>query len=129
MPAFDLSRTTCFCALALLIALALPAVAQTPQPKKDEFQTSAPYAILIDADSGTVLFEKNADKLNPPASMSKLMTVEVVLHTIERGQAQARRRDDHQRERLAQGRRAVGRLGDVRGAQQPRQRATICCTA
>ena len=58
---------------------------QRRRQKKDEFQTSAPYAILIDADSGTVLFEKNADKLNPPASMSKLMTTEVVLHAIEQG--------------------------------------------
>src|SRR3954462_12565481 len=67
----------------LASSLALPAAAQAP--KKDEFQTSAPYAILIEADSGTVLFEKAADKLNPPASMSKLMTVEVVLHTIAQG--------------------------------------------
>jgi len=61
--------------------------AQTPPPKKDDggVQTSALYAILIDADSGTVLFEKNADKLNPPASMSKLMTTEVVLHAIQQG--------------------------------------------
>ena len=68
-------------------ACANPGNAQTPPPKKDDagFQTSAPYAILIDADSGTVLFEKNADKLNPPASMSKLMTTEVVLHAIEQG--------------------------------------------
>ena len=70
-------------AFALAFALALPAAAQAQ--KKDEFQTSAPYAILIEADSGTVLFEKNADKLNPPASMSKLMTTELVLHTIEQG--------------------------------------------
>ena len=69
----------------LLLAFAIPGSAQVPAAKKDEFQTSAPYAILIDADSGTVLFEKSADKLNPPASMSKLMTVEVVLHTIEQG--------------------------------------------
>ena len=69
------------------LAFAAPGSAQTPPPKKDEaaFQTSAPYAILIDADSGTVLFEKNADKLNPPASMSKLMTTEVVLHAIAQG--------------------------------------------
>ena len=70
-------------ALALATTLVLPASAQAP--KKDEFQISAPYAILIEADSGTVLFEKNADKLNPPASMSKLMTTELVLHTIEQG--------------------------------------------
>jgi len=80
MPVRPLS---CLGVLAFLAALALPATAQAQ--KKDEFQTSAPYAILIEADSGTVLFEKNADKLNPPASMSKLMTVELVLHTIEQG--------------------------------------------
>src|SRR3954462_4216907 len=67
----------------LASSLALPAAAQAP--KKDEFQTAAPYAILIEAESGTVLFEKNADKLNPPASMSKLMTGELVLHTIAEG--------------------------------------------
>jgi D-alanyl-D-alanine carboxypeptidase (penicillin-binding protein 5/6) len=72
-------------ALALCGAILLgSAGAQTP-PKKDDFVISAPYAILIDADSGTVLFEKNADKPNPPASMSKMMTVEVVLHQIADG--------------------------------------------
>jgi D-alanyl-D-alanine carboxypeptidase (penicillin-binding protein 5/6) len=70
---------------AFLAASFGSALAQTPPPKKEEFQTAAPYAILIEAESGTVLFEKNADKLNPPASMSKLMTVEVVLHTIAEG--------------------------------------------
>jgi D-alanyl-D-alanine carboxypeptidase (penicillin-binding protein 5/6) len=69
----------------LLLSVSLPASAQTPPPKKEEFQISAPYAILIDAESGTVLFEKSADKLNPPASMSKMMTVEVVLHQIAEG--------------------------------------------
>ncbi|MEN3377100.1 MAG: hypothetical protein V7604_2455, partial [Hyphomicrobiales bacterium] len=69
----------------LLFAAAGSGSAQVPAAKKDEFQTSAPYAILLDAESGTVLFEKSADKLNPPASMSKLMTVEVVLHTIAQG--------------------------------------------
>jgi D-alanyl-D-alanine carboxypeptidase (penicillin-binding protein 5/6) len=84
MPVLPLSpATTCLAALAVAAALVLPAAAQTQ--KREEFQTSAPYAILIEADSGTVLFEKNADKLNPPASMSKLMTTELVLHTIEQG--------------------------------------------
>jgi D-alanyl-D-alanine carboxypeptidase (penicillin-binding protein 5/6) len=48
-------------------------------------QTAAPYAILIDADSGSVLFEKNADELAPPASLSKLMTAEVVFNEIKEG--------------------------------------------
>ena len=84
MPVHSLSNFTArLIAFGLAAAFALPATAQAP--KKDEFQTSAPYAILIDAESGTVLFEKNADKLNPPASMSKLMTTEVVLHAIAQG--------------------------------------------
>jgi len=55
-------------------------------PKSREgFQTIAAHAILIDADSGTVLFEKGADDLIPPASLSKLMTTEVVLNEIKEG--------------------------------------------
>ena len=73
-------------AALMLAGTVASALAQTPPPKReDTFQTAAPYAILIDSESGTVLFEKSADKLNPPASMSKLMTVEVVLHTIAEG--------------------------------------------
>src|SRR5947209_4178213 len=84
MPVHFSPRATArFMALALADALLSTSALQAQ--KKDEFQTSAPYAILIEADSGTVLFEKNADKLNPPASMSKLMTIEVVLHTLEEG--------------------------------------------
>ena len=73
-------------ALVGVIAVAAsPAAAQAPKKDDAAFQISAPYAILIDADTGTVLFEKSADKLNPPASMSKLMTVEVVMHAIKEG--------------------------------------------
>jgi serine-type D-Ala-D-Ala carboxypeptidase (penicillin-binding protein 5/6) len=62
-----------------------PATA-TQMPKKDEgFQTAAQTAILIDSESGSVLFEKNADLLVPPASLSKLMTTEVVLNEIKQG--------------------------------------------
>jgi D-alanyl-D-alanine carboxypeptidase (penicillin-binding protein 5/6) len=55
-----------------------PAGAQT-------FQTAAPHAILIDADSGSVLFEKGADELFSPASMAKLMTTEIVFNEIRQG--------------------------------------------
>lgn len=55
--------------------------------KKDEgFNTEAPTAILIEANSGSVLFEKNADELRAPSSMMKLMTVEVVFHAIKQGE-------------------------------------------
>lgn len=57
------------------------------QGPKDEvtFEGDAPTAILIEATSGSVLFEKNADELRAPSSMMKLMTVEVVFHAIEEG--------------------------------------------
>lgn len=54
-------------------------------PKKDEFQTAAPYAILVDANSGTVLFEKSADTPRPPSSLAKLMTAEVVFNELVEG--------------------------------------------
>jgi D-alanyl-D-alanine carboxypeptidase (penicillin-binding protein 5/6) len=48
-------------------------------------ETEAEYAILIDVETQTVLFEKNADTLMQPASMSKLMTLAVIFDAIEQG--------------------------------------------
>jgi D-alanyl-D-alanine carboxypeptidase (penicillin-binding protein 5/6) len=54
--------------------------------KPDEgYDADAPTAILIEASSGSVLFEKNADELRAPSSMMKLMTAEVVFHAIKQG--------------------------------------------
>jgi len=55
--------------------------------KKEEggFDGDAPTAILIEATSGSVLFEKNADELRAPSSMMKLMTAEVVFHALKQG--------------------------------------------
>src|SRR3954463_5079446 len=50
------------------------------------FDGDAPTAILIEASSGSVLFEKNADELRAPSSMMKLMTAEVVFHAIKQGE-------------------------------------------
>jgi D-alanyl-D-alanine carboxypeptidase (penicillin-binding protein 5/6) len=54
-------------------------------PKKDEPNISAPHAILIDAQYGGVLFDRDADRLILPASLAKLMTVEYVFHEIKEG--------------------------------------------
>ncbi|NJO22059.1 MAG: D-alanyl-D-alanine carboxypeptidase [Sphingomonadales bacterium] len=40
----------------------------------------------MEADSGTVLFQHNADELMPPASMSKLMTLAVIFKALKTGQ-------------------------------------------
>jgi D-alanyl-D-alanine carboxypeptidase (penicillin-binding protein 5/6) len=70
------------------IALAAnKSVQGAPPVKKDEgYETDAPTAILIEANSGSVLFEKNADELRAPSSMMKLMTVEVVFNAIKKGE-------------------------------------------
>ena len=49
------------------------------------FDGDAPTAILIEASSGSVLFEKNADELRPPSSMMKLMTAAVVFEGVKNG--------------------------------------------
>jgi D-alanyl-D-alanine carboxypeptidase (penicillin-binding protein 5/6) len=62
--------------LAFSLLVALPAQA---------LETSARAAMVIDYDTGTVLLAKNADKPLPPASMSKLMTLNMVFEALEAG--------------------------------------------
>jgi D-alanyl-D-alanine carboxypeptidase (penicillin-binding protein 5/6) len=76
--------------LAILAAgpgapFAAPATIAGGKSKDEGFQTAAPYAILIEAESGTVLFEKGADTLVAPASLAKLMTAETVFNEIKEG--------------------------------------------
>lgn len=65
--------------LCLLLSLATNANAA-------KFDTAARHAILVDAGSGKILYEKDADKLMPPASMSKLMTMVMVFEALKSGQ-------------------------------------------
>ena len=45
----------------------------------------AESVVLLDYDTGTILFEKNADKVIPPASLAKLVTLYVVYSMAESG--------------------------------------------
>ncbi|HTV37869.1 MAG TPA: serine hydrolase, partial [Xanthobacteraceae bacterium] len=53
--------------------------------KNEGFQTSVPNAILIEPQSDSILFEKNADQPVEPASLAKLMTLEYVFNEIKQG--------------------------------------------
>ena len=59
--------------------VAAPALAQ------GGFQTDATHAVIMDYETGEVLFDHNGDEAMPPASMSKMMTVLMVLEAIESG--------------------------------------------
>ncbi|MCF6274028.1 MAG: D-alanyl-D-alanine carboxypeptidase [Rhodobacteraceae bacterium] len=48
-------------------------------------ETPARTAMVLDYDTGTVLLAKNADEALPPASMSKLMTLNMVFEALEAG--------------------------------------------
>ncbi|MFL6746076.1 MAG: D-alanyl-D-alanine carboxypeptidase family protein [Sphingomicrobium sp.] len=63
-------------AASLLFAASAPAAAPT-------FETPAKVAYLLDVSSGAVLYAKNPDMRMPPASMAKMMTVEVAFELID----------------------------------------------
>jgi D-alanyl-D-alanine carboxypeptidase (penicillin-binding protein 5/6) len=69
----------CLLAAALLLVFAALPVSAQPQT------TPARAALVIDMASGAVLLEKDADIPVPPASMSKLMTLDVVFEVLESG--------------------------------------------
>lgn len=72
-------------ALSIAFAvLSLFAIASGAQAQ-NTFDTRAPYALLMDYESGTVLFQKEADTRMEPASMAKLMTIAVVLDLVKNG--------------------------------------------
>jgi D-alanyl-D-alanine carboxypeptidase (penicillin-binding protein 5/6) len=63
-----------------------PPVLPTPPPSPVAvFETPARYALITEADTNTVLFDKNAEERMPPASMSKLMTAYVVFGMLKEG--------------------------------------------
>lgn len=63
------------CALTVLFLFVIPSRA--------EVQTAARAAVLLDADSGRVLYEKNPDEMLPMASTTKIMTCLLALETCK----------------------------------------------
>jgi D-alanyl-D-alanine carboxypeptidase (penicillin-binding protein 5/6) len=65
-----------------LVPIVLVAVTAAPAWAID---TTAKQAILIDYNTGGVLFEKNADEMAPPSSMSKMMTIYLLFERLKSG--------------------------------------------
>lgn len=65
---------------------ALPCAALDINPATDrDFDVPCQAAILIDEDSGTILYEKNADESRPIASITKIMTLLLTFEALEAG--------------------------------------------
>jgi D-alanyl-D-alanine carboxypeptidase (penicillin-binding protein 5/6) len=74
------------CGAVLFAALTAAQSAPASSGKKEDgFQSSVPAAILLDADSDSILYEKNGDQLVAPASLAKLMTIEFLFNEIKQG--------------------------------------------
>lgn len=76
--------------LAALVTalLLLPGIAQADElPMKAEapITLTSPSAILCEASTGQVIFEKNADERRPVASVNKVMTILLTLEAVDEG--------------------------------------------
>jgi D-alanyl-D-alanine carboxypeptidase (penicillin-binding protein 5/6) len=78
-------KLTAAAAVFVTVAACAEAVARDTATPPGTFETKATHAILMNADANLVLFEKDADSLVPPASMSKLMTLAVVFRELKAG--------------------------------------------
>jgi serine-type D-Ala-D-Ala carboxypeptidase (penicillin-binding protein 5/6) len=79
--------TAVFMALAAAVAIlaASSATLRAAGAPPGTFQTSVPNAILLDPETNSILFEKNADQPVAPASLAKLMTLEFVFNQLKEG--------------------------------------------
>lgn len=69
----------------LLVAF-LPIQAFAATPNETDLAPNAQSAILMDSDSGAILYEKNSHEKMPPASVTKVMTMLLVMEAIDSGQ-------------------------------------------
>ena len=69
--------------LALCSVFALPASAESA--RSVSIESDAKSLILIEAETGTVLYEKDADLPLPPASVTKVMSMLLVMEAIDSG--------------------------------------------
>ena len=71
--------------LFLSFALLLPLIASFSAEAYEDFTLDARAGLLIEADTGEILYEKNAHQENYPASLTKIMTALLVLEAIDEG--------------------------------------------
>ena len=71
--------------LFLSFALLLPLFSLTSADAYEDFTLDAKAGLLIEADTGEILYEKNAHQENFPASLTKVMVALLVFEAIDEG--------------------------------------------
>lgn len=75
--------------LAILISVFLCVQPVWASPSMDEEpQITAPSAVLMEASTGQIIYEKDADEQLPPASVTKIMTLLLIFDALDSGQIQ-----------------------------------------
>ena len=69
----------------LILQLCIVTVSATGEADTPSLDLDCKSAILIEATTGKVLYEQNADEALPPASVTKVMTLLLVMEAIEEG--------------------------------------------
>ncbi len=75
----------CLMAVTLTVPIGVSAKEKTTGNKMTDMAASAKSAILMDAESGTVIYEKNSNVAMPPASITKIMTMLLVMEALDEG--------------------------------------------
>jgi len=68
----------------LLTSVWIPTVSAEEKPSTD-ITENVRSAILIERDTGQILYEKNSNEELPPASMTKIMTMLLIMEAIDQG--------------------------------------------
>ena len=72
-------------AALIIVSMAFSTISSAQKMRPAAPEIAAKAWILIDANTGTVLLESNADKQLPPASLAKMMTTYLVSNEIQEG--------------------------------------------
>ncbi|MBQ9263290.1 MAG: D-alanyl-D-alanine carboxypeptidase [Clostridia bacterium] len=76
----------CFLCVGLCLLLIMPQALAQPLEEGTPMTLTAPSAVLMEADTGAVIFEKNAQEQRPVASVTKLMTLLILFEKIDGGE-------------------------------------------
>ena len=71
--------------MLILALLGIPGAASAEPLRDDDLKIAAPSAVLMEKETGELLYEKGAHERRPPASVTKVMTLLLIVEDLESG--------------------------------------------